>query len=74
MGVDMKYIKGVCDAVFPEMDSNVKSSLGRILSKHIDAHEDNSEAGVNIMMVLCNNNDVTMSEGRRAIRSVNRDR
>lgn len=67
MGVTMKYLKALCNCVFPSLGPQVKSELGIMLSRHIDAHENNSLAGDNMMMVLCGDNNVTLSEGRMAI-------
>ena len=67
MGVDMKYLRPLCDSVFPKLESQVKSQLGVLLSKHIDNYEHNVNVGDNMMMVLCSKTDVTLSDGRIAI-------
>lgn len=67
MGATMKYLKGLCDCVFPRLDPRVNSKLGTMLSRHIDSHEDNSLVGDNMMMVLSGDNNVTMAENRMAV-------
>ena len=63
----MKYIIGLCECVFPRLDSNVKSTLGVMLSKQMEGYKDNSIAGDDMLIVLCNSNDTALADCRVAI-------
>jgi hypothetical protein len=67
MGVTMKYLRALCDCVFPPLPHKVKSDLGIILSKHIDSYENMSNAGDNMLMILCNTNGNVFSDAKVAI-------
>jgi hypothetical protein len=67
MPVTMEYLKKLCDAVCPTLDTSVKSELGIRLRTYIDNHDSNVEIGNSMLLVLSDSNDVTASDGRRAI-------
>jgi hypothetical protein len=67
MGVTIKYLRSLCDCVFPPLASKVKSDLGIILSRHIDGYEDISTAGDNMLIILCNANENVLADGKVAI-------
>ena len=67
MEVEIKYLRSVCESIFPKLQPKVKSDLGILLSKYIDNYEHNSNGGNYMMMVLCGNQNLTLSEGRTAI-------
>lgn len=67
MGVEMNYLRAVCDAIFPKLQPKIKSDLGILLSKYIDNYEHNSNVGNDMMIVLCTEQTVAYSEARIAI-------
>jgi hypothetical protein len=67
MPVTMEYLKKLCDAVCPTLDTSVKSELGIRLRTYIDNHDSNVEIGNSMLLVLSGSNVVTASDGRRAI-------
>ena len=68
LGVEVEYLRKVCQCIFPTLPSGVKSALGMKLKVHIDNyHKQNMNVGGDIMLALCGEQNTVCADGRRAI-------